>query len=165
MTGLDEGGGDARCTGGEEGWPPSRGVRAEAGLPLCGVCRCHKVGGWGLGRTEMNLSVLTSFRLGLMDELKGSIGVREQKICLSRVAGGQGGCHQERESRFPGSANSCGWQARLLGEGGVLLEHLEGCVGVVGSGRWGRAFSLWDAAGVGQAGAGVSWPPGGRRTA
>lgn len=82
----------------------------------------------------MNLAVLDLFRLGLTDELKKSVGVSEQSLSF-RSGGGWG--HQEREGRFQGSADSCGWQARLLGEGGVFLEHLEGCVSVLGSGRRG----------------------------
>lgn len=38
-------------------------------------------------------------------------------------------------------AYPCGWQARLLGEGGMLLEHLEGCVSVLRSGRWGGCMA------------------------
>lgn len=77
------------CTGRRrrEGQPQSRGVCTEAGLPLPGVCRCCRVGGWGLGRTEMNLAVLDLVRLGLMAELKEVLG-SVSKGCLSKVAGG-----------------------------------------------------------------------------
>lgn len=59
----------------------------QAGLPFPRVCRCCKVGGWALGRTEMNLAVLDLFRLGLTGELKKSVGVSEQSLSFQSGGG------------------------------------------------------------------------------